>query len=294
MFPAEPTKPNLPATDPRGSEFIPTAPDIRATRILLHHFNLPTELILLILDHARYWTAHTTFRASKLCLLDWNHSLHHSTAVAYLSAPVSLRPTRTGETPKVREVAFRTLSHDQGWTSEPTQDTYRTSSWFEVSVVQGLPLSNVTPYTDVERARVHCVDSGFMRRSGGEVEEQRMHCGEMRRVTREGDEGTPEEGTHAWWVQGNRVAAASGDLEGRECAVENRVRWGCRAAPVWEGNEGAGRGEGFVDCLRDGDWIVLWARAKRRGWENHVYEASIEIRYTIGPSERTEMKAGPY
>ncbi|OAG05619.1 uncharacterized protein CC84DRAFT_1145151 [Paraphaeosphaeria sporulosa] len=308
---------NLPVADSFDPDFRPTALDVRATRILLQHVGLPTELILLILDFARYWTSCTTFRASKLCLLDWNHDLNHSSTVAYLSAPVSLRPTSTGETPKIREIEFCILSHDQGWTSEFTQNKYKTSSWFEVSIVRGSPSRmlgdstrtsgtnsscmprNVAMFADVERARAHCKYVEFVRRPDEGMEEQRTHCREMIRVFRDESQGEMplEEGMHAWWLQGNRVVTATGDPDRwarRENAVENRVKWGCRAAPAWEGNEGAGKGEGFVDSLKDGDCVVLWARVKRRGWENHVYEASISVRYTMGPSGTKEVKAERY
>lgn len=290
MMTTSPMELNLPTADLSIPDFIPTAQDVRATRILLHHVGLPTELILLILDFARYWTSRTTFRTSKLCILDWNYSLNHSTAVAYLSAPVTLQPTTTGEMPKIRAVEFRILSHDQGWTSERAQNTYRTSSWFEVSILQGTqsrrlerssalqtawsPATfmprNVSMFTDVERARAGGEFAEFVPRPGTEMEGQRTHCREMERVTRDEweGEGPPEEGRHAWWVQGNRVVGATLDPDRwarRENAVGNRVVWGCKAAPAWEGNEGTGQGDGFVECLKDGDWIILWARAKV-GW----------------------------
>lgn len=68
-------------------------------------------------------------------------------------------------------------------------------------------------------------------------------------------------GTHAWYLQGNQVARATSLFEG-EMVKRYRVIWGCKANPRWEGNEGAGRGEGFVDSLREGDRILVWARAK--------------------------------
>lgn len=37
----------------------------------------------------------------------------------------------------------------------------------------------------------------------------------------------------------------------------------------------------FIETLQKNDWICIWARAKRRGWENHVYGVSMAVRYTI-------------
>ena len=30
----------------------------------------------------------------------------------------------------------------------------------------------------------------------------------------------------------------------------------------WVGNEGSGKGEGFLEALKEGDRILVWARAK--------------------------------
>jgi hypothetical protein len=40
---------------------------------------------------------------------------------------------------------------------------------------------------------------------------------------------------------------------------EYRVVWSLEGV---EGNEGAGSGEGFVQALKDGDVVLVWARAK--------------------------------
>jgi hypothetical protein len=69
------------------------------------------------------------------------------------------------------------------------------------------------------------------------------------------------EGQHAWYLQGNEVARAVSVFEG-DYIRRYRVVWGCKDNPTWEGNEGAGRGENFIDSLQDGDWICVWARAK--------------------------------
>jgi len=58
------------------------------------------------------------------------------------------------------------------------------------------------------------------------------------------------EGDLAWYLQGNRVAGPKDEYQ---------IGWtegGSR------GNQGAGRGEGFVRELKQGDRILVWARAK--------------------------------
>ena len=57
-------------------------------------------------------------------------------------------------------------------------------------------------------------------------------------------------------MQGNRVAT-----EGR--CEEYSVRWTRDAEGGEEGEEeGRGSGEGFVESVREGDWLLVWARAK--------------------------------
>jgi hypothetical protein len=60
------------------------------------------------------------------------------------------------------------------------------------------------------------------------------------------------EGGFAWYLQGNRVAVG-------QHGVRYRVVW---AENENEGNEGAGSGEGFLKELKDGDRVLVWARAK--------------------------------
>ncbi|KAF1974505.1 hypothetical protein BU23DRAFT_598226 [Bimuria novae-zelandiae CBS 107.79] len=261
------------------SDFTPISRDVRHTRLLLNSLGLPFEIILPILDYAGYWTSRTTSRFRPLKLRNRKYTPSNSSAVAYLATRVSLRSTSEGELPEVRGVNFSILSHAQNGTSEPTRGMYDTSSWFEVSVVRG-DLPQWPPvFADVEAARTHCKDVTFIPRGGEDCEENRGHCDEREKVMRagEGKEERPDEGTYAWYLQGNPVVSGSHNVN--ELDMEHRVRWeGAHS----EGNEGAGKGEGFVDCLRDGDWIVLWARVKRQGWENHVYSANISVRYTIG------------
>lgn len=72
-----------------------------------------------------------------------------------------------------------------------------------------------------------------------------------------------EEGKNSWWLQGNLVAKSTSVFEG-EMVKRYRVVWGSSSNPRFEGNVGAGKGEGFVDSLRKGDIIAIWARVKVR------------------------------
>ena len=127
-------------------------------------------------------------------------------------------------------------------------------------------------FGDVEGARRHAekyhAELEFVPRPDARVEEQRMHCVEMMKITRPGwpsGKALPDEGVHAWYVQGNQITFQGGEDEPMDYRpIERRywVRWGCAENPVWDGDEGSGKGEGFIESLRDGDCILLWARVK--------------------------------
>lgn len=110
-------------------------------------------------------------------------------------------------------------------------------------------------------------DFELVRRPSAEIESQRLHCKEMMEVTSPVKKGESplkvEEGEYSWYLQGNHVKKRLSVFEG-EMVPRYRIVWGSKANPVWSGNEGAGSGTGFVDTLKPGDWICVWARAKVR------------------------------
>lgn len=79
------------------------------------------------------------------------------------------------------------------------------------------------------------------------------------------------EGSHSWFLQANHMANVN--------PVIHEIVWGREGE--WEGGEGSGKGEGFVENLEPGDRIAVWARATRRGWENRVSRVKVDIRYTV-------------
>lgn len=181
--------------------FAPTAGDIRATRaILTHHLKLPTELVLQILDQAKYWTGITTERIDRVSLIDEHWDTRYSAAEPYLWIPLHLSAhPDSGEKPALREIEFNIVSHDQGWTTERGAKPYETSSWFEVTrcrprgdwtAVPALADAFVgadeeVAFANVEEARRFVEEEvEFMPRPEGEgQEEARLHCEEMRKVT---------------------------------------------------------------------------------------------------------------
>lgn len=95
---------------------------------MLRHLKLPTELALQVLDHARYWPSLSfTGESAGVCA----HARPGTVAVSALvqfRAPIlgadiknSLGIHDNSDKPKVKEVEFKILSTDQGWTSEGTE-----------------------------------------------------------------------------------------------------------------------------------------------------------------------------
>jgi hypothetical protein len=283
--------------DAMASSITPFAPkrqDVYRTRAYLHHrLGLPNELVLDILDKARYWVELIYQNERHEVLLDQEFSPGFSAALPFLGVPINSNiTTASRETGKLREIEFLIVSHDQGWTTEDTHGTYKTSSWFEVSIVRPSadPLLNTQMQNTIQDGIAEIFDvyrgpqtsnilAGFesffkgfdaelVPRPSPVPEPQRMHCEEMRNFRFLEDEEktgttlpTGVEGGHAWYLQSNEVARTTSTFEG-EYIRRYRVVWGCKANPTWVGNEGTGSGEDFIDSLQHRDWICVWARAK--------------------------------
>jgi hypothetical protein len=174
---------------------------------------------------------------------------------------------------------------DQGWTTEETKGTFATSSWFEVSILRpqllkgrlhrrGTVPSLVSAGRDhssghgnVESAFLAMFPEGSQRlvpRPSSDTEYLRQHCSEMVLITQDSKSaplGVTNEGQHAWYLQGNEVARSASVFDG-EMVRRYAVVWGNKSNPHWEGNDGSGLGEGFIESIDQNDWIVIWARAK--------------------------------
>jgi hypothetical protein len=107
-------------------------------------------------------------------------------------------------------------------------------------------------------------------RPSSETEPQRLHCEDMINIAEAEQEcarymrpWSEKEGQFAWYLQGNRVARGVSTFSG-EMVPRYTIVWSSESNPNprSEGNEGSGDGQGFVDSLQQGDWIVIWARAK--------------------------------
>ncbi|KAF1946466.1 hypothetical protein EJ02DRAFT_394123 [Clathrospora elynae] len=263
-----PSRASLFGLPERTGPFTPTYDDVRHARALLKALKLPTELVLEILEYAKYWPAQKFKYRPNHPIVTSALGGNPSAATICLEANIFSNPTldeiRQGrERPKIRSLEFDFVSHDQGWTSENTQGTYSTSSWLELSILR--PVSNTNSHLPKPRL--------VNRWDGSPLDfHTNMSARGWSLVKRPESalQGPQEgEGDFAWYLQGNRVAVGS---------KKYHVKWseqGC------EGNEGAGKGEGFLQALQDGDRILVWARAKWHGWQCIVESVNVTVRYGV-------------
>lgn len=97
--------------------FTPAYADVCAARATLKGLKLPTELVLQVLDHARYWPSHE-FKGRKA-------SAENGASISLLENVYDrvnvFGSLATDEALKVKEIEFDIDSRDQGWTSEGTE-----------------------------------------------------------------------------------------------------------------------------------------------------------------------------
>jgi len=231
---------------PEGT-FSPTYADVCVARAILKSRGLPTEIVLEILDWAEYEPVRE-FASTQTCTVSAPDTFMARCLTAGVLTQDAIRSLSARQSDiKVKEIEFIISSRDQGWTSEGTDGTFNTSSWLEVSILR--PMPNFRRPNGLNLApRKHELQSPatlqpMLMRSGKTLVARPE---EARHGIQDG------EGDLAWYLQGNRVATE------RRCE-EYRVVWG---EDRHEGNEGSGDGLGFLDALREGDEIVVWARAK--------------------------------
>jgi hypothetical protein len=229
--------------------FVPDYLDVCKARALLNALKLPTELALDILEYAQYWPAVT-----------WSMPSDNSTCTASASGPHNSQARLFADIPvadnnvfnnlcsvenkvQIKSIEFHVKSKDQGWTSERTHGTFSTSSWLEVSILRqqdGIHADSVYPipqgpYESPQGLHEALAPQGQM------LVKRPEHLNQ-------GPQGG--EGDFAWYLQGNRVASPPSTYS---------IIW---TRDSFQGNEGAGRGEGFLKALENGDRLLIWARAK--------------------------------
>ncbi|KAJ4384449.1 hypothetical protein N0V86_000048 [Didymella sp. IMI 355093] len=226
------------------------------------------ELALKILEHAEYWPTRRFSSEQGRSVKVAATMFRSSAAGLCFDADIFTDPRvdllrKDGEKVRIKAVEFHIRSRDQGWTSEPTRGTFSTSSWLEASILRGLDdYSTALPpscwldsvFESPRSFQQHVAPRGWQLARRPEFAEQGPQGGE---------------GDLAWYLQGNRVAT-----QGR--VEEYSVTW-TRCAH--EGNEGSGTGDGFLDELREGDRLLVWARAKWPGWQCVVEHVDVVVHY---------------
>ncbi|KAF1362466.1 hypothetical protein EJ07DRAFT_107755 [Lizonia empirigonia] len=242
--------------------------DVLEARALLKELGLPMELALEILDYAEYWpTRHFSTQAGNTVKVAAT-MFRSSAAGLCLDAdafndPVVETLRANGENIKIKAIKFHIRSRDQGWTSEPVRGTFSTSSWLEASILRGVEDNTTTfppscwldsVFASPQSFQDHVTPRGWQLVKRPEYAEQGPQGGE---------------GDLAWYLQGNRVAT-----QGR--SEEYDVIW---TRDGYEGNEGYGRGDEFLQELEEGDRLLVWARAKWPGWQCIVERVNITVSY---------------
>lgn len=140
---------------------------------------------------------------------------------------------------RIKSVAFKIRSRDQGWADAGGHGTYNNShTWFEASILKRVEQSD---------HQLPLEDSNGMPLTFGSV----MNARES--LLRYGWDFKFVDGDKCVWKVHNNVTA-------ERRFREHNVRWvKGEKTLVWIG---MGSGKGFVENLQPGDLIVLWARAE--------------------------------
>jgi hypothetical protein len=94
------------------AHYIPASADVHSVRAILAFHHLPNELVLEILDRARYWVERDHAVEEHRVLMDEDFSLDFSAVYPYLGFG-AFSPNRFGdnEIPKIREMELTIVSH---------------------------------------------------------------------------------------------------------------------------------------------------------------------------------------
>jgi len=225
--------------------------DVFTVRKYLLRF-LPLELVDIILDAAHYWAAYRTSCSQYLQVAARNDPHHMATSCCLVTPRIpqlwrgnELIPTNA------KMVKFHFRSCDQGWGgSRENRGTYRGSStWFTASINR-----------DVKPDQTN----------GNSL---------LRGVPPESDRSTVVEkelGVKEWLIQMNMQVSRHKKCHEVVWRVDEEVQ-----KPEYDEVRGCGAGQGFLESLKAGDSVIVNACAQYPGWENHVYDVSVEIFYWV-------------
>ncbi|KAI6040655.1 hypothetical protein EDC04DRAFT_2566658, partial [Pisolithus marmoratus] len=250
------------------ARYEPTVQDILTVRsyFLLLRTPLPNELIDTILDEAHYWAHSTVTVEYPVCTREWDSADHMymrtlplaipGTEGDFVFSPQEPKRIRLGTGPDLslyhrlhpcRRIVFDLWSHDQGWSSSPSEwhgTYYGSYSWWDASVLEATRGVSPVQFHQHERDRPHIPSDKVLQRNLHAVDEASHHTVE--------------------WSHVDGVTSAED-----QDALENRGR-------------GRSSADGsFVRNLRVGDCIVLWVSATFPGWAMYANEAKISVYWAV-------------
>ncbi|TBU63089.1 hypothetical protein BD310DRAFT_917774 [Dichomitus squalens] len=237
---------------------------VRQVRSLLSSLHIPMELVLYIMDIADY---HPTLRAERKDGMHIDAGWYHDTeacwaAVLYLISPPI--PCYLEDTYcRVKKTLWTLEGHDQGWADERRGEYQGACSWYDACIFRRVPGE---PRVSTSLEIISDLWGEFRNPGTGMLEVQELLKPTGWLLVANGDELT-------WRLQNNRIAERQDHRHVLEWNVDQRgIDPDAKA-------DGSFAGAGFVQALQPGDRIGIWLRAKQRGWECHIKEASVEIMY---------------
>ncbi|KAJ4475916.1 hypothetical protein C8J55DRAFT_606944 [Lentinula edodes] len=227
----------------------PSDRDVQIVRYLFQTL-LPLELVDVIIEDAEYWPCIHVDRSEPI-LVDAKRSISRGLKMAWcylVSSPVPEALDSAGQSlgqSRVRRVDLKVQGHDQGWATHPGP-----WSWFEATIIPALSESNLVWLPAALK---------------GPVDPASVFAGSNFDET--------FEGFTRWHIAANAIAT--------QVKQDHSIVWTEQEAQApgnikgMRGREGLGHE--LVRALQPGDRIAILALAEQWGWENHVYNASIDI-----------------
>ncbi|KAF9457412.1 hypothetical protein BDZ94DRAFT_1314218 [Collybia nuda] len=231
--------------------------EVQATKCVLYAF-LPLELVDGILDLAMYWPSIVSHETRLV-----EATSEGSDNLIYFMAPPFLEGRLgVGAPVNVKMIKFSLTSCDQGWGGEPNMPgPYHGSwSWFETAIFRATGFGFNWP-EESNSAGVECY--------------QVLQKGGIEQVP------NPVNSKKVWTLQRNIRAYSMTAIhevvwiKSSSHKIETSVR------DEEDLDTGSGLGVGFINSLVSGDRIAIIAKARYPGWINHVYDAKIEVFYSL-------------
>ncbi|OJJ99339.1 hypothetical protein ASPACDRAFT_52732 [Aspergillus aculeatus ATCC 16872] len=182
-------------------------------------------------------------RADKITVPPPEHSSDSNewTTLYIVSAPLP---------PSISAVQFKITSHDQGWCSDPDNGSW---SWFDASILGSWHEDQPPAFEDLS-------DPIYLKSSPHDF-------GQM----------LQDRGFYFKDIPGRKDEDNMRSPGVTRCVVKNKIQTGWQNHTVTWRLEDGGENAEFLSLLEEGDRLVVWARAKFRGWLNVVKEVEILI-----------------